>query len=883
MPYDPSPGLVWRRLDLHVHTPASADYTGPHISPSEFVAAALSKGLDAIAITDHNTAAWVDDVIAAAQGTVLTIIPGVEITASAGDGVHIIALFDTTASAKTVESLLAKVDIAPESWGKEEAVSPLSPLQVIDEIADLGGLAILAHADSSRGALKVMKGQPRILVVKCPHLAAVEVVNYVKTSSFLDGTDPDYQRKLATYRSSDNPNPDSQGGHSADGIGSRYSWFKVDGITLDALAQCFRDPDVRMVPDTLCPQSPGTACPSIRSVVASQGFLDGQTFVFHEGLNSIIGGAGVGKSLVIEFLRFALDQPSPIDSIAEDMKSKVDARLGLGGLITVTVSLSPGQDLVVRRQYDGLDNPITVTRKATGEVIPGSPKELFPILAYSQTEALAIAQDPRAQLKLIDSFLETGPLIRRMAELRGLLGASDKNIAKALKAESEVEELDKALAVTQERLAQVDIALKSEKHELMTGLEPKSEFLASLNETVADLGEDVGVLQDAVAASEVPKIPKQLAGDKQLSDLRQRLTGLRKGLQTKAAQMKKPLVDVTKQLEDAAAVWEAHVEERTKEYYEWANQEGGDRTELAGKRKILTAEISKLKKRLKVVRAEAENIARWRSDRSKLLSELDQLDQELYELRKEKYDAISRAANGRLSLRLERHGDKVQYGAELSRLKRGSNLHESTINLVIEKVPPRELIALVFAENVKGLASRAQITGKQAQRLISVLLGLEATHEVLAMEYLPLEEDQPSIWFRKDDGTYHELASVSIGQKSIALLIVALVEGEFPVVIDQPEDALDTTSVYADVTIQLRAAKTRRQFILTTHNSTVAVASDSDQFHVLEATADAGKLTTAGAMDRPLVMHEVVRHLEGGDEPLALKTTKYKPAFKRLG
>ena len=40
----------------------------------------------------------------------------------------------------------------------------------------------------------------------------------------------------------------------------------------------------------------------------TQGFLANQNICFHEGLNSIVGGKGTGKSLIIEFLRFAINQ-----------------------------------------------------------------------------------------------------------------------------------------------------------------------------------------------------------------------------------------------------------------------------------------------------------------------------------------------------------------------------------------------------------------------------------------------------------------------------------------------------------------------------------------------------------------------------------------------
>ena len=75
------------RIDLHVHTTASDG----QLSPAEVVHAALEIGLTAIAITDHDTTEGIAEALAAARGTSLGVIPGVEISADVpGSEVHIL-------------------------------------------------------------------------------------------------------------------------------------------------------------------------------------------------------------------------------------------------------------------------------------------------------------------------------------------------------------------------------------------------------------------------------------------------------------------------------------------------------------------------------------------------------------------------------------------------------------------------------------------------------------------------------------------------------------------------------------------------------------------------------------------------------------------------
>lgn len=73
--------------DLHLHSSAS---DGAH-APAELVRLALSTGLPAIAITDHDTVSGTAEALAAREGTDLVVVSGVELSAGYGDrGMHIL-------------------------------------------------------------------------------------------------------------------------------------------------------------------------------------------------------------------------------------------------------------------------------------------------------------------------------------------------------------------------------------------------------------------------------------------------------------------------------------------------------------------------------------------------------------------------------------------------------------------------------------------------------------------------------------------------------------------------------------------------------------------------------------------------------------------------
>ena len=92
-------------IDLHVHTTAS-DGTD---SPAEVVRKAQELGLSAIAITDHDTTRGVAEAQAAAAGSSLRVIAGIEISAG---------FYDTQTHVTDVHVLGYFVDPAAESFNR---------------------------------------------------------------------------------------------------------------------------------------------------------------------------------------------------------------------------------------------------------------------------------------------------------------------------------------------------------------------------------------------------------------------------------------------------------------------------------------------------------------------------------------------------------------------------------------------------------------------------------------------------------------------------------------------------------------------------------------------------------------------------------------------
>ncbi|MFC2036360.1 PHP domain-containing protein [Chloroflexota bacterium] len=78
------------RVDLHSHTTASDG----RLTPGELVARAASRGIQVLAITDHDTTEGFPAALAAAQQWGITVVPGVEVsTVSGREEIHLLGYF----------------------------------------------------------------------------------------------------------------------------------------------------------------------------------------------------------------------------------------------------------------------------------------------------------------------------------------------------------------------------------------------------------------------------------------------------------------------------------------------------------------------------------------------------------------------------------------------------------------------------------------------------------------------------------------------------------------------------------------------------------------------------------------------------------------------
>jgi hypothetical protein len=266
----------WRRVDLHVHTPASADYQEPGVTILDILKKAEEQGVDMLAFTDHNSVAGYGRMLDELEQLELlerldrarpeekerlaeyrrlrqhvVVLPGFEFTATFG--FHILALFPEDTSVREIEHILLTLNIPPDKLdhGSSEVGATTDVLAAYRVIDEAGGLAIAAHANSTHGVATVgaFSGQTKISYTQDSHLHALEVTDLESksrrtTAKFFDGSKPEYPRRMHCIQASDahrlmrDPkNPKNLG------VGERVTEMLLPELSFEALKELFLSGD----------------------------------------------------------------------------------------------------------------------------------------------------------------------------------------------------------------------------------------------------------------------------------------------------------------------------------------------------------------------------------------------------------------------------------------------------------------------------------------------------------------------------------------------------------------------------------------------------------------------------------------------------------------
>ncbi|PPF65444.1 hypothetical protein C5E11_00720 [Clavibacter michiganensis] len=866
---------AWARfwaVDLHVHTPGSDDAKdADYGSPEDIVRAALDAGLHAIAVTDHNTAAWVERMHKSAEGTGLIVLPGFELSTPQG---HLLGVWEEGTSAFVLEDVLILMGIPRPNFGKLDTLTSKSLSECATEIMNAGGLAIAAHVDKEKGILTQPVPTHVNQMLADPNISAFEYVwaeTPRKIAAKLDGA-----RHPALVQGSDTYDA-ALSRHSLTAIGIRRTWVRAARPDLCGLEYAFDDPDLRI---TVVDPATLPIHPTIDSVSISDGFLAGLGVGFSPDLNVLLGGTGVGKSLILEAIRFALAQQ--VDgAVFKTIFDEVDHRLEL--------ALRPGTDVVVEISSAGERYRITRTYSTKGSIpaveqdmdgdwvgIERVPESLLAIASFSQGEILEYARAPVGRVGLVDAHLDLVFIDDRIATAEKALRENATKLIAAREQVSDLVEKSAKVSDLKERERVLSALFDADLVRAQGEWTKEQSTIATLSGQIEAVEFVEPTLPDAVIANLTPQ------HDEEFERIRIARVALEEAVGAAGKLINDSLAGLAKTVGAVKAGFDAEFKKFQLELDEQVEKSGG--TSL----KALRRELENVQTDVGAASAAAEDLKKvaqpafqaLADGREILLGQLKQARDDRRAMRRARAKELNTQTAGFVKIDIPSGGDTTNFRAALEVLKVGSNLQTRVLDVIAEKIHPYKFARAVWSGDLTQIGTLpAGVSATDISRLITNVADRKLSEQLLESQLIDTP-DVLSVKFKKPEGgSYVNIEDLSHGQKCTAILVILLADGDNPVLVDQPEDALHAPWIEEYLVNRLRDLRGTRQYLFATRSSGLVVSADAEQLITMRATADKGEIEASGSLERHDLNKLALHHLEGGKIPFGRRTRKLRSSI----
>ncbi|MDE0314670.1 MAG: ABC transporter [Candidatus Poribacteria bacterium] len=859
------PGARWWKFDFHTHTPASVDFNDKELEPEDWLKAFMEKEIDCVAITDHNIGGWVDCLKQTYKKLQenkpqwfrpIYLFPGVEI--SANGNVHILAIFGCDKGKSHIDELIGAIDYQGTKGGSD-GVTTKSVTEVVDEIAERGGIPIPAHVEKEDTGLFKLKGTTRQQILRNENIYAMELG---KSDSQISQFYADEKFKWTEITGSDTHD------FSRENFGT-FTWIKmanpsIVGLKLaliDGIASVNRD--IHSDPNRRVKYFVEELDICMAKHIGRSKPL---TCRFSPFLNAIIGGRGTGKSTLLEFMRLVLrrDNEIPVELVKESRQY-----FGVGGanlLIEdskISLIYRKGEVRYRLNWSSNPDYPSLEEEKYDGNwsACEGEIKSLFPVRIYSQKQIYELAKKPSALIEIIDEVpvvdavrlkTENNDLVNRYKQIESKQRELNDKIAEESRLRGELNDLAR----------QIEYIEKSGHKEVMQKYRLRQQ---QLNE--------IDILED-----------KWKEAQRQLLEIREKITPAEfnqelfsdnndvlldiKRTNDKWSTIHNELKKLGKTAESIINEWQTEKDaapwmqefKSDIERYEKSRSEFEQENINPDKYHLLLTQQKNIKRELDLIGEYQVQKQTLETEKQEVFDKIRENREILTEKRQEFLTSVLHD-NQFVSIKV------LPFGEEWSDI-------ENEIRSMLQ-CPDR------FDKDIEQLRDIYQPDGdKDFEKLKDAIKDIRngntaakdyrfATH----LKGLPQESISVFLtWFPGDnlEVTYgadrHRIQQGSPGQKTAALLAFILSYGDEPLLLDQPEDDLDNELIYDLIVKQLRDTKSKRQVIVVTHNANIVINGDAEMVFPLHIVCTETRIRHAANIQEKKVRDAICNIIEGGEK-----------------
>ena len=920
-------GTRWFKCDFHLHTTSSDCFTDKSVTAEEWVNNAIEKGINCVAVTDHNTSYGIDSIKEAAKDKKLIVFPGVEITCDTSK-IHLLILFDTNKSADDVRDFLVKCNISREEFGKQTAYTSSSIFEVAELASNEGCVIIPAHIDEYNGLGNVSHANLESFY-SLESVNAVQVVNQeflqpnlvIKDSLELQeklntyyGNDIDFttitnwytpvkiakEKNLAILTFSDNPHEPGNSKHGLFGIGEKYTWIKMDeNPTLESLRQSLLIPDMRVRNYFESKEKPYEQPKLwIKSVELSNSILtDGTssfTMDFNPQLTNIIGGRGSGKSSVLRIIRGAFNKLADIENLEDIIKDHYDFyrlndhRTGKG----VFNEDSEIKIIFFRNAipYEIKISAITNSQNQTIEINKYSKEqgiwtpvneerflEFFEFEQYSQKQIYEIAQNTNALRERIDKNIEglselwdSWKVLRKeYFEKASKIRTIEEQISNKGKIQTEINDLNE----------QIEAYEKSQIAELIS---KRDNFLSNeniLTRITEDIESKINLYNSILEEIEIEDQDFESFSDIHKDELIENNKNIISFISKIKKELENQKVEFQKQFEEykeniSKSTWKVAYDENLNEFNkEKESLENEGITDVSNFELLRNTKILKEQELNRLVEIENQ-LAGEVQERNNLH---DQIVQKLESITQRRKDFIrSLSLDQKVKVNIKPFRNKLDFEQKFRKIIQREDTFTDDIDY---------LVNLCFNGNVKekikefrGIISILRNNGNVPNihgHFKNVILNLSDPQMDEINILMP--EDEIEVQYKPEGSNqYKPLSTASAGQKTTAILTFLLSYGNVPLILDQPEDDLDNRLVYDLIVDRVKQAKQKRQLIIVTHNANIPVNGDAELINSLNSESRYLNILYSGSLDQKFIKKEICEVMEGSEFAFEMRAKRYK-------
>lgn len=871
---DVSSGAKFYRADLHIHSfdpkTGSYDVTDTQMTPENIIDSAIAESIALISITDHNEIRNVERAIIYSKDKNILVIPGVELSTTQG---HLLVYFENFDQLRT---FFGKLEISYDKKTCNHTICQC--LQIANAYK---GIGVLAHIDKDAGIEFVITGYPPFKenIFLEPNLLGLEISDSVNSTWFTDQDISPERRSIINKRRAhlktdsfqDLAKTLSSDAHKIDQFGrnaagnKKLTRIKLDSLSFTSFKIAMLDSAARIRIEDLIPNS----IPHFVGIKFDGGLIDSQVIKFSKNLTCLIGGRGTGKSTILESLRAVSGnnaRPNFVDN--EVWPDRISLLY---------------EDEVGRRiefSKDKLCELVNLTNPVDGI----SNIEIESIGQGETAETIRnVDKDPSILLNFLDEFIDFGTL-----------KDDDNSVCEELlNNQAAIERLQIEVATiptyqTAKKNADDQLnALKSKDASKVVELEQSLVTERALRQNLVDyLNRLFSTIKDSLADKTLFNLVSDLKEDKvsigkdEFVSVKAIIEGFSTEIDSISAKFGVDSVKIKEDIRGKLTVWKSkeaaiqtQIEEIRKEL-----EAKGVKLDLAFIRKV-TQDASDYNTKLNVLLNKQKDLKALYDARVELIGKRTDIKNRIFYFR---HDYASRL-NENLKSTVVDYGITLKfyqgcYSPELLNIIRDAmNWRQfAKPELIVTRITFFDLLDIIFRKDFSAIESIKNGQGYNAfskEESIQIIGELGKTENLFKIQRCPID-DFPEITITKkvlsDDGTpkynLKNFSKLSLGQQqSIMLSILLFSKRNCPLIIDQPEDNLDSEFIYRTLVKNLRKIKEHRQVIVVTHNANIAVLGDAELIIPLKSTNEKTTITDRGSIDNEKTKKLTCEILEGGE------------------